>query len=530
MPEGLLITIGADGSQLTKTLADLDRQLKNFQKGLKDASNIESFGRINRAIAETKQRIDALKNFTGPTSGLKGLSGSSNQAAFALQNLSRVAQDAPYGFIGIANNLNPLLESFQRLRASTGTTGGALRALASSLTGAGGIGLALGVVSSLLVVFGDKLFGSKRAAEDNKKALDDLNLTIEAATKNISDLSAAVTQANQIAKLEIEIELGPGVTATTRSLNFARIQIDQQLESIRKDIETLTKAASDAFSLNFDKGTEETKSQLDKANKALEDAQNKEKELFENRRVIYKQIELEHINDQRETAKKQSEERKRISEKRLAELRAEHEKELVFFRKIREDTIKFLEDLTPIKTQSIAAIRLEINPNDIEDQVRAAIEKLSGAGLGGKLQLPPLDIPKVPTGILKELNEDALETADTISNVLAPAFGNLFDAIIAGESPLKAFFDSILQSISQVIQKLIAAAIQAAVLSIILPGGGGGFGKLFGQALGVGGRANMGNIGGGLAMNVMVQGNTRIAGNDLLLSFNRTIATQGRTG
>jgi hypothetical protein len=72
----------------------------------------------------------------------------------ALTNLSRVAQDAPYGFQGIANNLNPLLESFQRLSKEAGGTGGALKSIVSGLTGPAGIGLALGVVSSLVVKFG----------------------------------------------------------------------------------------------------------------------------------------------------------------------------------------------------------------------------------------------------------------------------------------------------------------------------------------------------------------------------------------
>ena len=35
-----------------------------------------------------------------------------NTASQSLINLGRVAQDAPFGFIGIANNINPLLESF----------------------------------------------------------------------------------------------------------------------------------------------------------------------------------------------------------------------------------------------------------------------------------------------------------------------------------------------------------------------------------------------------------------------------------
>jgi hypothetical protein len=75
-------------------------------------------------------------------------------ATNALSNLSRVAQDAPYGFLGIANNLNPLLESFQRLQKESGSSSKALQSMVAGLTGPAGIGLALGVVSSLAVTFG----------------------------------------------------------------------------------------------------------------------------------------------------------------------------------------------------------------------------------------------------------------------------------------------------------------------------------------------------------------------------------------
>jgi hypothetical protein len=121
---------------------------------------------------ETKKAEDHLKGFNKVSdkvsSALNKQAKAQGAATQSLTNLSRVAQDAPYGFIGIANNLNPLLESFQRLRLESGSNATALKALGSSLAGAGGIGLALGVVSSLAVVFGDKLFGAKKATEENK--------------------------------------------------------------------------------------------------------------------------------------------------------------------------------------------------------------------------------------------------------------------------------------------------------------------------------------------------------------------------
>jgi len=105
---------------------------QDLQNGLNQASqSVTNFG--NTVRANLKPTADATN---------------------ALSNLSRVAQDAPYGFMGIANNLNPLLESFQRLSKESGGAGSALKALVGGLTGPAGIGLALGAVSSAVIAFG----------------------------------------------------------------------------------------------------------------------------------------------------------------------------------------------------------------------------------------------------------------------------------------------------------------------------------------------------------------------------------------
>jgi hypothetical protein len=69
---------------------------------------------------------------------LRSVRPGANEAQNALLNLNRIVQDSPYGFIDVAYNISPALESFQRLRASTGSTGTALKALAMGLIGGGG--------------------------------------------------------------------------------------------------------------------------------------------------------------------------------------------------------------------------------------------------------------------------------------------------------------------------------------------------------------------------------------------------------
>ena len=94
--------------------------------------------------ADNKDALKAIEDLAKSTEGLKykfqQSKGATDQATQALVNLSRVAQDAPYGFIGIANNLNPLLESFQRLNTSAKDTGTSLgKELKNALIGPAGI-------------------------------------------------------------------------------------------------------------------------------------------------------------------------------------------------------------------------------------------------------------------------------------------------------------------------------------------------------------------------------------------------------
>jgi hypothetical protein len=126
------------------------------------ADNKEAVNNINQTITATNNLGNAFKQMPQV----------SGQATNALTNLSRVAQDAPYGFIGIANNLNPLLESFQRLQKEAGSSGAALKAMASGLMGPAGIGLALGAVSSLIVAFGPKIANFIKGVDEAKIAED----------------------------------------------------------------------------------------------------------------------------------------------------------------------------------------------------------------------------------------------------------------------------------------------------------------------------------------------------------------------
>jgi hypothetical protein len=166
--QGIEIPIGAPLGQLDKDLKSANSKLNQFA-----AQASKSAGALGGSVAN----------------GAKS-------AGFALQNLGRVAQDAPFGFIGIQNNIPPLLESFQRLKVESGSTGGALKALASSLVGGGGLLLAVSLVTSALTVLAQN-------PEKVAGALNYLSGVVDNATATQKKYNEALIETQAEAKLEI---------------------------------------------------------------------------------------------------------------------------------------------------------------------------------------------------------------------------------------------------------------------------------------------------------------------------------------
>jgi len=114
------------------------------------------------------------------STSLGGVAKASNTAGQSLTNLGRIAQDAPFGFIGIQNNINPLIESFGRLKAETGSTGGAFKELLSGLAGPAGIGVAVSVATAALTVLTQNgFFKSAQASDEAAKKIAEFNKSLK---------------------------------------------------------------------------------------------------------------------------------------------------------------------------------------------------------------------------------------------------------------------------------------------------------------------------------------------------------------
>ena len=196
----LEVQIGADTSDLKKGLNEaviaLEKLRQQKSVNLKAGLDVSALNaQINAAKASLaslqKQNSSTTKSFE--TLG-KGTANGSN----ALMQFSRIAQDAPYGIMGIGNNLTATAEAFSYLQKQTGSTGGALKSLASSLMGSGGILLGISLLTTGLTLLAssglsisdilDKLTGNfdefgnavKKASEEGAKSISQEVISIKA--------------------------------------------------------------------------------------------------------------------------------------------------------------------------------------------------------------------------------------------------------------------------------------------------------------------------------------------------------------
>jgi len=133
---------------------------------------------LKRVQGEANKLSSALNTVQAPMRGtgtaLQQVGTASNSTGYAMMNLTRVVQDAPFGFIAIQNNISPLVESFIRLKSETGSTGSAFKALLSSFTGPAGMLAILNIGISVLTMLSMSNRGAADATKTHEQAVKDL--------------------------------------------------------------------------------------------------------------------------------------------------------------------------------------------------------------------------------------------------------------------------------------------------------------------------------------------------------------------
>lgn len=507
---------------------------------------VRGLDKVQSEIDQTGKSAAALSNSVSKAAGsFNRLPQSANQANQAITNLNRVVQDAPFGFVGIQNNIGPLIDSFGQLKTSTGTTGGALRALLGSLAGPAGIGLAIAGITSALTFaiqgFSSWTRGLGAAKEANDKLAESLSIDLVRLT-SIVGLAQNATASTEDRAKAIKL-LNQEYAKYLPSLDKEAITLENVSQKYQVLVDTmLRQAVVKGLQETIAKQVEETAKQVT----ALELAREKERlQLDKGNKTKFVSL----TTDQR-LAQIANDKNKAISDGVIAyNKQAQAERAAIGTTNVYEMMVaslkaQLMESLQPAlnlanafgdlnenlnKTKEVKIGKLDLNQflqqEEIEiplkfpgDYTEISKDVSPTAALIKKAMqeyfkrtepldaslLLALDAEKLKKfefmGFkgLTQAQKDLADTGNMIANMLTPSLDAMIQAVSRGENAFEAFGQGVKAVLVQVIQKLAATAVLAGILSAIFPGGLGGaqgFGAIFGRLAGF--RATGGPVSGG---------------------------------
>jgi hypothetical protein len=530
---GIEVFLGMDAKQLQAELQKSENQLRQFQTQLKKSTDTTQIANLQRSIGNLQGTINNISTAMGNTAKRSG------DATQSLVNLSRVAQDAPYGFIGIANNINPLLESFQRLQKESGSTGNALKSLAGGLIGAGGLGLAVGIASSLLVVYSKEIADFFKSPTDKLKEFrEELKKTNQEVYKIVGEIQAnrsvglnlvnIVTGGNPTQQAEALKRL-KSLYSENKAIQDAKLGNDKQYY-----VNLVNSAAKQTEALNKEENNTKLLSQLYDKQKQLEDERDKK---LASAKDIRKTIStgagaittVFTAEQQRTLINEEYDKSLGLIKTKIKQAEALNQTFLLASTGVATNDKKGGKAADPMKAFSqnlksennliLQAIQRRkelgktaqyLTGQTPEDKAKAEKQRLAGIKLFGESKMTgefgkslegktsafyeeqkKVNEEKAKDILLTQQQTDAnLQLADTLSNYAANSFMNLFNSMEQGMSLGEALGNMFMDLAKQIAAAAIKAAAFQAILSL-LPGGAGaklasgGFGSIFKSILGL---------------------------------------------
>lgn len=157
--------------------------------------------------ADNKEALKAIEDLAKSTEGLKykfqDVKKGTSEATNAMVNFSRLAEDSAYGIRGAANNINPFIESFSRLKEKAKDSGTTIaQELMPTLLGPAGLAVGISLISALYIKWSDAQNKAKKEAEElakaNGKGADEIKRQKEAIDNIFSSVSKEVTEVSTL--------------------------------------------------------------------------------------------------------------------------------------------------------------------------------------------------------------------------------------------------------------------------------------------------------------------------------------------
>ena len=210
--------VPATTKALTGSLDDLNARLRDahdrFNALTKDSPGYEaSLKRIQVLNDHVKNSSAGMnKTLTESRQDLSRFGAASGQTGNAILNMNRVVSDAPWGFIAISNNIEPLFNSMTTLVQQSGSVRVAMLSLGKSMIGPLGLTTAVSLATAALTYY--TLHSSRNTAqvEANRAAIESLIEPYKDIRDIIRDLNREIegmsldTLDDAFVKLHIKLE------------------------------------------------------------------------------------------------------------------------------------------------------------------------------------------------------------------------------------------------------------------------------------------------------------------------------------
>ena len=546
-----LSELAASTAQLEKVVISTKPPIVNLGKALDQlsvsTSKVADSNRTSTStITTTGKHLSTLEKTTDKTGqAFANMQKPVANGGNTLMQFSRIAQDAPYGIMGIGNNITATVEAFGHLKNSTGSAGGALKALAGSIMGSGGILLAVSLVTTALTYM-----------SQNGITVGDV---FNKLTGNFDGYASALKKVNE------EAYKDDGVKSAIANVNELKINIDlakkgflDKNQVVKQYNETIGKTTGlvdnldQAEKMLVRNGDAYIKMTLYKAaaNLALEEAAKKTLEAEKSRAKKLTEFSNAFLDaDLTQTRSKEQYEAKQQNLKRQAENRQKEEvkinqdaanKNISIAKKFQsqaaqiatEFNFNLFNDTKADKTKSSSSQESKrpklstvsalggIDSDKLKAEGKKVI-KVFEESLGSELNRfketkIPLNIPLAPSfdqikfdEMIGKLSEFDIAANEIIQGSISSTFQNLGnvigEALSTGANVFQAFGQTLIQGLGNLISSLGDKLIQLGTAAVLA----GTVVKLFGTISGVG---------AGLAA---------IAGGTLLKGMGSAIATKG---
>ncbi len=278
--------------------------LENLGKEYTEATNAAQIltGAEKKLFYAQGRMVHGMDSMSG---SMQTIVSQTKQANLTFMNFGRIIQDAPFGLIGIANNIDPLLMSFRALSTEIDDNTkkvrgnlGAFKALGAQLMGPGGVIFLLGSVlpSALLLL--------QRRQKDASEETDNL----AEAFKKVAD---------EFGRLSAEAAGEKGLKNVTQELSVAEAalkNINKEIDSLNAEFRNTAEIQTKSFSSFPGAISSSLTKQIEIVDNLKEENRERVKSLENTKTLLDTQIkQLKNKNDQLEADKFIGEARKELN-------------------------------------------------------------------------------------------------------------------------------------------------------------------------------------------------------------------------